>query len=389
MKIFHLEFAKLGDGLSGGEKCMIEIIRFTSGKEIKNIVLTTDNGRKLYEKLGLVEGKFIHYITINSEHTEKKYHFFVSYIIRLFLFIKIKKLVVNLIDKKNDVLICHSEFFPNSIPAFILSKYFSKKVLYWFHMQAPDIFKGYIGHFTKKINFPELRIIHYKFNQILYSFISKSGLVIAVNPYYEKLFKKRNHYIIKKFGGGIDGNICKNNNYKYDIVFMGRFHDQKGINEIPDILRHLKKGRRDIKMLIIGGGEKRIENALINEIKKYGLDENVESKGSISTNQKYDYLRQAKIFVFPSYYESFGIVILEAMSNGLPVVAYDLPVFGVFKKGIVKVPILNNVKFAREIEKLLCNNSYYAIKSHEALSFSSTFSWQKTGEEIYNLIMRL
>jgi len=83
MKIYHVEFAKTGTGLSGGEKCMVEIIRFLKDKGVSNVLLTTDNGKRLYESLGLVEDSLLKYVVIDSEWTEKKYHVFISYIIRL------------------------------------------------------------------------------------------------------------------------------------------------------------------------------------------------------------------------------------------------------------------------------------------------------------------
>jgi hypothetical protein len=49
--IYHLEFAKTGYNLSGGENCMLENISFFTGKGFKNILLTTDNGVETYKTL--------------------------------------------------------------------------------------------------------------------------------------------------------------------------------------------------------------------------------------------------------------------------------------------------------------------------------------------------
>ena len=190
MKVFHVEFAKTGSGLSGGEKCMVEIIRYFSGKGIENVVLTTDNGKELYQSLGLRESDTIKYITIESAWTEKKFHIFISYVIRVFLFLKIKKQIASLINSKEDILMCHSEFFPNTIPSYFLQTHFQRHGFFWFHMLAPDVFKGYKGHFTNKFHFPNPSLIHYKLNQVLFNFISRKGMVITVNPYYNNLFRK-------------------------------------------------------------------------------------------------------------------------------------------------------------------------------------------------------
>jgi glycosyltransferase involved in cell wall biosynthesis len=386
MKVFHVELAKFGHDLSGGEKCMIEIIRYLKKKKIKNILLTTDNGKKTYIKLGLKEDEFLEYITIESSKTER-YGAFISYLFRPFYFFSIKKEIVSKISYKNDILMCHSDFFPNTIPTKILSKYFKKKPYYWFHMLAPDIFKGFEGHFLKKFSIPSFSGIHYKVNQILFKSLTKNANIITVNPYYKKLFPKNKTYILNKFGG--EQILIKKDhkiNKKYNLSFIGRFHKQKGLFEIPKILRIIQEEIPNIRLVLIGGGNPKIEKRFFKIAEKEGVKDNIEYVGFISSNKKFNYLKQSEIFIFPSYYESFGQVALEAMANGLPVVAYNLPVFGIFKKGMIKVPILDNKTFAKEIIRLLKDRDYYDKISEDALSYASTFSWNKTGEEIYNLI---
>ena len=168
---------------------------------------------------------------------------------------------------------------------------------------------------------------------------------------------------------------------------MGRFHAQKGLMEIPKILSLLKEYKSNIKLLLIGGGDPDLEKNFFNEIKKQDLESNVEYVGFINSNQKFDYLHQAKVFIFPSYYESFGQVALEAMAIGLPVVSYDLPIFAIFEKGMMKVPILDNQKFADTVLSLLTDSKKLADTATEAVEYASTFSWEKTGEEIYQLIL--
>jgi glycosyltransferase involved in cell wall biosynthesis len=380
MRIFHLEFAKTGSGLSGGETCMLKLIKYLKSRGVRNVLLTTNNGQAAYEKLGLVNDDYLEYMTIPSEWSEKKFHIFVSYIVRLFYFPNIIKVISKNTDKNNDILICHSDFFPNTMFALLVAKLFKKR-FYWFHMLAPDIFKGFEGHFTKQFHFPSPRIIHYKLNQILFRFVARQGVVITNSPYYEGLFSE-NVYNIKKYSG-VKVDSFDNHKKKYDLAFLGRFHAQKGLFEIPKILTILKRYKPDINLVIIGGGDKKIEKDFLEKMSKAGLDNNFDYVGFISSEEKFDYLRQAKIFIFPSYYESFGQTALEAMANGLPVVAYDLPVFSVFEKGMIKVPIIDNEKFAKAVIDTLSNLDSLSLEARE---YSATFSWDKTGEEIYNLI---
>jgi glycosyltransferase involved in cell wall biosynthesis len=170
---------------------------------------------------------------------------------------------------------------------------------------------------------------------------------------------------------------------------MGRFHDQKGIFETIDIVKKVKLLKPDVTLGILGGGSKNIESKFLQMIKKDNLEENIFCLGYIVGNRKYSVLSESKIFLFPSYYESFPLAPLEAMKCGLPVVAYNLPPLQVFKKGMVKVPILNNKEMANKIWLLLDNNKYYEKIRKDALNFSSNFAWEKTGAEIYKLIQEL
>lgn len=394
MRVFHVEFAKTGTSLSGGEKCMVEVIKYLISMGVYNTLLTTDNGKSLYESLGLLEGKYLKYIIIESFATENKHHIAVSYLLRLRLFLRIKSLIARDICYQDDVLMCHSDFFPNTIPTKLLAKYFKKKTVYWYHMLAPNLFKGYNGHFTGKFNFPDIKLIHYKFNQLLFHFLSRRSKIITINSYYKSLFYDRDVYVIKKFGGLENDHKIKRQSStgsekKYDLAFLGRFHEQKGLLDIPKILSYVKQYKPDVKLLVMGGGNDALKKSFLEEIQLLDLSENIECVGSISSDIKFDYLESSKIFIFPSHYESYGLVALEAMSCGLPVVAYNLPVYGVFKKGMLKVPLVNHKLFADEIVSMLSDDVYYAKLRVAAVNFSNTFSWEKTGEEVYGVINEL
>jgi glycosyltransferase involved in cell wall biosynthesis len=65
-----------------------------------------------------------------------------------------------------------------------------------------------------------------------------------------------------------------------------------------------------------------------------GLSENVTFSGLVSEEEKFRLLKSSRVFVMPSRYESWGIVVGEAIVSGIPVVAYRLdccpPIFGDF-----------------------------------------------------------
>lgn len=387
MIIYHIEFAKTGMGLSGGEKCMIENIKYFQSVGIENVLLTNDNGRYTYERLGLKANEYLTYKTVNSHRCERYFGVFISYLIRTFRAIK---LVKTLNPSEEDALICHSEFFPNSIPFYVLAKKNTKtKLIYWFHMLAPRIFRGYEGEFLNRFQVPRANIIHYRLNQWLYRLLCPPRTVIlTVNNYYldylTRKYPRNRAYAIKYYGGVSVPKYSVPK--KYDAIWMGRFHPQKGIFELLDIIKRLKSTIPNIQVIVLGGGNRKIETGFKKCILKTGLQGNITFKGHITGDEKYKFMHQSKIFLMTSYFESFGQVNLEAMKCGLPVVAYDLPVFHLFTDGFVKVPILDNHKFAKVVSELLANPDSYHRLTTSALQFASQFSWKRTGDEIYSIL---
>ena len=131
----------------------------------------------------------------------------------------------------------------------------------------------------------------------------------------------------------LDRNSCRKK-IKQDmdsdiILYVGRLEWRKGIGTLLYSMKDVLKKFPKAKLLIIGGGktksEKDIEatelerqQKIINEL---GLGESVEYLGPISQKELPQYYGAADLCVVPSYYEPFGIVPLESMACGTPVVA--------------------------------------------------------------------
>lgn len=385
MKVYHIEFAKSGTGISGGEMWMVELIKYLIKRKVKNILLTTDNGKEAYERLGLVEGKYLSYKTINSYRLETKTHIFISYLVRTFQAITCtKKQQI----RPTDVIICHSEFFPNSIPFRLVSGK-SPHTFAMFHMLAPDIFKGYKGHFANRLQWPSPTIVHFKLNQWLYlRMMRQATTIITNNGYYRKILSKKcprnDIYVLRRYAGA--EKIVRKKSKMYDLLWMGRFHPQKGLLEVPKVIQAIKKHRPNIRVAVLGGGNERMLLRFQKEIDDLKLNQNIAYKGFVTGSEKYDYIAKSKIFLMTSSYESFGIVSLEALKNGVPVVAYDLPVYSVFTKGMLKIPLAHRDKMAKAVLGLLSNKNLYQKTSLEAQSFAENFNWSNTANEVFKLM---
>jgi phosphatidyl-myo-inositol dimannoside synthase len=106
------------------------------------------------------------------------------------------------------------------------------------------------------------------------------------------------------------------------IMTLGRMSSlerYKGFDEVLDVLPALAREIPDIAYLIVGDGDdrKRLERKAHN----IGMGDRVRFAGYIPEEEKADHYRLADAFVMPGYGEGFGIVYLEALACGIPVVA--------------------------------------------------------------------
>lgn len=108
--------------------------------------------------------------------------------------------------------------------------------------------------------------------------------------------------------------------HRLNVLFLGRIGERKGVYELVHAMEYLKKRNIKFALKIAGDGEIEKCRDLVQELR---LDENVEVMGWISGREKLKELEDADCLVLPSKYESFGIVILEAMVNQLPCVCGD------------------------------------------------------------------
>jgi glycosyltransferase involved in cell wall biosynthesis len=103
---------------------------------------------------------------------------------------------------------------------------------------------------------------------------------------------------------------------------MGRLHKIKGFDILIDAFHLFLKEDKDAK-LIIAGGDDGVGEQLNNQIKKLNIENSVFLIGAIGFDEKKMLLNNCDYFTLASEFESFGIVVAEALSCGLPVVVSD------------------------------------------------------------------
>jgi glycosyltransferase involved in cell wall biosynthesis len=166
---------------------------------------------------------------------------------------------------------------------------------------------------------------------------------------------------------------------KFDLAWIGRVHPQKGIDDLLATFGWLKQRLPDFRAVIIG----KSKDALEPMVRQAGLTDNVTFSGLVSEEEKFRLLKSSRLLAMPSHYESWGIVVGEALVSGVPVVAYKLdcypPVFG---DGVRYVKPFDCEEFKRAVEDEIRNQragrNYLAAMDCEKLK--RRLSWTTAQE---------
>jgi glycosyltransferase involved in cell wall biosynthesis len=281
-----------------------------------------------------------------------------------------------------------SDFLWDSFPAFVWKLRSRNKKCKWvqaiFHLIPPPTQRG--GLFITNL-------ISFSAQRLSFNLIKRDADLIFVLNYMIKSqlvklgFSKDRIYVI---GAGINlsqiDEIQRAEGVNYDACFLARLHPTKGIFDLIEIWKLIVSKKKSASLAIIYVGSKDLESALARRIKEENLNSNVfmlplTGKDALSV------VKSSRVFVFPSHEEGWGIAIAEAMACGLPVVAYDLPVYReVFTQAIVTVPLNNITRFSDEVLSLLENDEKRHILAEKGRAQVSVYDWDSVAATEFSLM---
>ena len=105
------------------------------------------------------------------------------------------------------------------------------------------------------------------------------------------------------------------------VIDVGRYVYQKGFDLLLQAWSKIEKLYPDWQLVIFGDGDR---TPYENQMKALGIDDNRCHLNGPTSNVQHEYINSS-IFVFSSRFEGFGMVLVEAMACGLPVVSFDCP----------------------------------------------------------------
>lgn len=293
------------------------------------------------------------------------------------------------LTNEEDFDVIHAEFaLPAGFPAAIVSKLAEKPVV--ITLVGGDIYTPSEPALMSALRRLALPVYKTTFSFAVLTAISSDTAKrarrlgatgeIILTPYgidLEKFHKtKPDAKLIKKFGLG----------NSLVLLTVCRLSRRKGLNYLLDAMPELLKIDKTIRLLIVGDGSEK--KTLVSQCRSLGIEDRVIFVGAIPHDELNQYYNLADIFVLPSLHEGLGIVFMEAMACGLPVVTTNrggmVDVVEDGKTGFL-IDVGDTKKLIKSLEKLIKDTKLREGFSKNAeRRATSEFSWDKAADRYIN-----
>lgn len=368
------------DSLDGGSRIFMECAKRWVREKINIYFFTSEEGYHLMHRYDLKSIKYV--VAYSSKY--RKLGLYALYLVRVI------KQCLNVIRFKPTsrvtVIYSGSDFWPDAIPAWVMKRRFkSAKWVAGFYLFASNPLSSETPYKGKAI----LKgLIYYLSQMPVYYVVRKYADMVWVTSepdrwkFIDDRLPKSKVVAVR---GGVDvktpASIPEPKQKKFDAVFIGRFHPQKGVLELIDIWKNVCAKKNDAKLAMIGVGE--LESEVEKKISKCSLERNIVLFGFKDGIEKLKIFKDSKVVVHPAIYDSGGMAACEAMACGLPGVSFDLPALKTYyPKGMLKTSCFDLEAFAVSILKLLNDENFYKKTANDALDWAKEWDWDKRADEL-------
>lgn len=221
------------------------------------------------------------------------------------------------------------------------------------------------------------------------------GAIFVSTICHEKWHTLCNASVIKRIiPNAVDTTLFtpkKHKNKKVSLLFVARLVHRKGLMRLLRALTILKKTRKDFTLTIIGDGDERAED--FEYIRTHRLSPFITYLGEITGKKRARYFRDADVFCAPYTNEASSLSVLEAVSAGLPVVGYNIPIFSDILKDYPGKKLLvakNDEALANGLATIIADSELRSTLSKWCSIKRNSFSWQtiaKQTEELYHQVI--
>jgi glycosyltransferase involved in cell wall biosynthesis len=209
------------------------------------------------------------------------------------------------LKKFNPDIVITTGFYPTSLYAWVYSLIYRKK-----HIPMTD---GWIG--VEK----HLSWIH-KIVRILVFNTSHAFLGASKNSLdLYRSYGMKNHQLFQSHLCVENSIFCNEKSFKdrkYDLMFSGQFIERKLPLFFAEVAKKVSEQIPNLKVLILGNGP--LKDNFFTLLKQYKID--FHYAGFVSQEELPNYYADAKLFLFPTLLDAWGVVVNEAMASGTPVI---------------------------------------------------------------------
>jgi len=176
-----------------------------------------------------------------------------------------------------------------------------------------------IGTMTALRHYARLWLINYA------TFDMEALAVSASIPYELNKVGIRRRAIVLDPGNGVNGCPYVGIGKTYDVIFYARIERLKGAFDFIAAVRGLSKLKEDVRAVVVGNASKEMAEEVMSYAADLGVAKNIEFRFNASSDEVLRLLASSKAFIYPTRSDAFPLVVLESLSCGTPVVAYDIP----------------------------------------------------------------
>lgn len=174
------------------------------------------------------------------------------------------------------------------------------------------------------------------------------------------------------------------------ILYVGGFSQRKNVQMILRAFARIKDQIPETVRIVLAGSQGRSTAELQALARRKGIEDRVDFPGFIPVDEMASIYNGAKLFIYPSYYEGFGLPPLEAMACGIPVITSNTTsIPEVVGEGARTVSPDDDLQMAEEMLELLTREEAWLELRQKGFQRVAQFDWRKTAAQTLQAYYKL
>jgi len=177
----------------------------------------------------------------------------------------------------------------------------------------------------------------------------------------------------------------------YDVIFYARIERLKGVFDFIAAVKGLSELKEDVRAVVVGSASEGMAKEVMSYAADLGVTKNIEFKFNLKREENLRFLASSKVFIYPTRADAFPLVVLESLSCGTPVVAYDIPAIRFNYAGtraVIRVRPLDLKGLVEETFELLRGGDWDRL-GREGVEFSKGFTWDNVARAEWSALERI